>query len=673
MISRPCEDGRARGDRALQNVTPFSQEKDEDAVRRRRARGLTWVLLAAVLLGGRVLHAQEKVSVWIERLAAEATRDQARDKLRDLGRKAVGPLVRALRHPHPIIRSESAFVLGRIGGTSAVTPLIRALKDKDAEVRKKAAYGLGEIADVRAIDGLVAVLSDPDAGVRANGCFALGQIGKPQPARALVKALTDADESVRNHAANALGFCREPKALPALAWTASHDKSTGVRALATASMGHLEDARACATLIALLEDKQYLVRARAIESLLVLTHQRRGYDPRPKSASRRAAAVTAWKNWEKKNRAKLGTLTARTPMEVYDWWFGKPVVAPKPDPASGGLLPRDALGAPPVTSDARIEITTPRDGDFKRTKPTDEQIATFAGAMKHFEAGRFADAARGFEQCIVAAPAWKDAHFNLALTLRRLGRLQKSADEYRIGQQLDPRDAEVYNNLGCLHEFLGRPVEAETYYRLGLAVAPKDVRVRVNLAGMLHRQGKLIAARGEYEGVLKAKTLPAGLDASLLKVRLAECLLAWDKRARAAALLDEASAKSQSARVLREAARQCFRMRRFAKAKLLLERARGIAEDEAETAWMLALFYLRVPEPKLHDAVKAAFHAELAVTAKPRDARYVAATAEVAYARGEKTKALELAEAALKLAPKSAAIQRQCEKYRKEAAKTDGG
>ena len=88
---------------------------------------------------------------------------------------------------------------------------------------------------------------------------------------------------------------------------------------------------------------------------------------------------------------------------------------------------------------------------------------------------------------------------------------------------------------------------------------------------------------------------------------------------------------------------------------------------------MLALFYLRVPEPKLHDAVKAAFHAELAVTAKPRDARYVAATAEVAYARGEKTKALELAEAALKLAPKSAAIQRQCEKYRKEAAKTDGG
>ncbi|HUV38540.1 MAG TPA: HEAT repeat domain-containing protein [Planctomycetota bacterium] len=637
-------------------------------MRGRLARRLTWVLLALVLSHGRALHAQDDVSVWIERLGSEATRDQARDRLRELGPRAVGPLIRALRHRNAVIRSEAAFVLGRVGRGSAVEPLVAALADKDAEVRRKAAYALGEIADVRALDGLVAVLADDDAGVRANGCFALGQIGSPKSARALLGCLTDIDEGVRNHAANALGFSREPRVLPALAWTAVDDKSTGVRALAVTSMGRLGDAAACGILVDLLDDDEYLVRARAIESLLLLTHQRRGYDPRPARPSQRAAAVTAWENWYQQNRRKLGAVTPQPPRELHDAWDGKPPDKPGPDPAQLPPLPVDVLGEPQIFPDERLEITAPRTEEPKDPAPTDEQRATFTGALGHFEAGRFAEAARGFTDCTDALPGWKDACFDLALAERRAGRLDEAAAAYRRAQQLDPRDLEVYNNLGCVLDLLGRSTEAETFFRLGLTLEPKAPVLRYNLAGLLYREGKPVAARRDYEELLKSETLPAGIDASLVKVRLAACLVAWNERDGSAALATETAEKSESARVLREAGRVLFRLRRYVEALALFERAHKLAGDDPENAYVLAMFHLRTPVKEGGDPEKAAFYVELSVTGAPKEARYVAAAAETAWVRGDRKRAVELMEDAVRLAPTSKPLRARYEEYRKGAA-----
>ncbi|KPL03198.1 MAG: hypothetical protein AMK75_01750, partial [Planctomycetes bacterium SM23_65] len=82
------------------------------------------VVLAALLAWAGALSARNGIDVWIDRLAKDATRDQARDKLRDQGAKAVPELIKALRHANPTIRSESAFVLGRIGRKQAVPALI---------------------------------------------------------------------------------------------------------------------------------------------------------------------------------------------------------------------------------------------------------------------------------------------------------------------------------------------------------------------------------------------------------------------------------------------------------------------------------------------------------------------------------------------------------------------
>jgi len=654
-------------------------------VKELRATRFTWLLLsAALVLWGGGLGAEDSIDTWIHRLEDEETRDQARDRLRDLGAKAVPALIKALGHAKPVIRSEAAFALGRIGRKEAVPPLIHVLDDKEPEVRRKVAYALGEIADPRAVDALVRALTDADAGVRANVCFAFGQIGDARPAREILKALVDEDETVRNFAASALGFTGEKRVLPALAWTALNDKSAYVRALAISSMGNLGDARACSVLIGLLEDKEYLIRARAIESLLLITHNRRTFDPRGSEASR-AAAVTLWKNWYRANGTRLGSLNPQAPGEVYDWWFGKPPPKPEPKPEPKPQPKPEPIPAPvpkpePVPEQGDRNLLGPsmplRTGPLISAEGSEgtpapkgvpaEAAAFFTSGLKELEAGHLESAVQAFEACVKLTPDWRDAHFDLGLCYRKLERLREAAEEYRRCLQIRATDVPAFNNLGNVYELLHRGEDAETMYRMALQVSPKDVNVRFNLAGLLFGLGKLEEARKIFEELLESGPLPEGMDVPLIRLRLAACYLRTHEEAKAVETLDRATEGSKDPFVLREAARYFFNMGKHARARDLLEQAYRESNGDAETAYLLALFLVRVPDAKLRDLDKAAIYADFAVTANANDPRYLSALAEVTHARGEKEKAVELVERALQLVPDSATLKRQLEEYRKD-------
>ena len=51
----------------------------------------------------------------------------------------------------PDVREQAAFGLGQLRDRRAVEPLINALKDQNADVRQQAAFALGQIRDRSAV------------------------------------------------------------------------------------------------------------------------------------------------------------------------------------------------------------------------------------------------------------------------------------------------------------------------------------------------------------------------------------------------------------------------------------------------------------------------------------------------------------------------------------------
>jgi len=144
-------------------------------------------------------------------------------------KKALKPLIMALRHAKTEIRRIAAAALGAIGDSSAVKPLIRTLQDKDRVVRICAAYSLGKIGgedlfdelsgefekrawyvkeaglrvffrmkEDRVIDYLVeAALSDKEKDVRKTAIFLLGKLQQERIKEVLVKILKDKNKEVK--------------------------------------------------------------------------------------------------------------------------------------------------------------------------------------------------------------------------------------------------------------------------------------------------------------------------------------------------------------------------------------------------------------------------------------------------------------------------------------------
>jgi len=102
------------------------------------------------------------------------------------------------------VRAKAAEALGKIGDKRAIEPLIAALRDKDDRVQQAAAEALGKIADERAVEPLIAALKGENSRIRKVAAETLGKIGNKWAIRPLVEALKDEKVEVRKSAAKAL-------------------------------------------------------------------------------------------------------------------------------------------------------------------------------------------------------------------------------------------------------------------------------------------------------------------------------------------------------------------------------------------------------------------------------------------------------------------------------------
>jgi len=221
----------------------------------------------------------------IAALRSDSARESAAYTLSWFGSVAIEPLVAAFTTANKQVQESVASILCRIGDARALEPLIAALGFESGEIRLAAVSQLGEIGGAQSVKALVAVaLRDNDNYIRGRAADALGKIGDARAVKQLVEALQASDVSMRESAAAALdrlGWTPGKDALGATYWMARNewnkcveigppavdpliaalrDNDASGRYSAAALLGEIGDARATDPLIASLADADADVR-----------------------------------------------------------------------------------------------------------------------------------------------------------------------------------------------------------------------------------------------------------------------------------------------------------------------------------------------------------------------------------------------------------------------------
>jgi tetratricopeptide (TPR) repeat protein len=113
--------------------------------------------------------------------------------------------------------------------------------------------------------------------------------------------------------------------------------------------------------------------------------------------------------------------------------------------------------------------------------------------------GDYQSAVDSLRQGLALQPDFVALHYNLALTLQHLERLEDAALSYRRTLEIDPAYSAAHNNLGRIHADLGAPEEAERHYRRAIELAPANLVARSNLAMALLAMGRYEEAWRYFE------------------------------------------------------------------------------------------------------------------------------------------------------------------------------
>ncbi|MBC8450885.1 HEAT repeat domain-containing protein [bacterium] len=241
---------------------------------RNHAESLPYLVTELDTDGARERHALEDVIVrigtpavgpLIEAIAVELKRTDttrgARLAAGILGRlgdpEALDALTRASGHDEWKTRSAAASAIGRMAVQSGVPVLALLLDDENEMVRKSAAVGLRRTAAEDASDGAA-----DDESVDNEGL-------DDEAIAALIRALSDTHYAVRQSAGAALAVVGEP-AIERLTHLAIEGDSVS-RLMAIETLGTIGAASSLETMLNLLEDDDWAVRACATEGSLFCT------------------------------------------------------------------------------------------------------------------------------------------------------------------------------------------------------------------------------------------------------------------------------------------------------------------------------------------------------------------------------------------------------------------
>ncbi len=114
------------------------------------------------------------------------------------------------------------------------------------------------------------------------------------------------------------------------------------------------------------------------------------------------------------------------------------------------------------------------------------------------------------------APNDAEAHNNLGLTLKNLGRLKEAEGYYRNAIRIKPDFAEAHDNHGVLLKDLGRLKEAEASHREAIRLKPELAGAHTNLGVTLKDLGRLKEAEASHREAVRLNPDLAEAHSSLL-------------------------------------------------------------------------------------------------------------------------------------------------------------
>jgi HEAT repeat protein len=209
---------------------------------------------------------------------AEALRDEeyavswaAADALAKIGTPAMLSVRAASKDANKRVRISAVRTLGKMGEAS-IESLISLLRDNEREVREEAIRGLGQIRDARGVEPLITVLQDSDWHMRQAAVHALGTICDKRAVEPLIAAIKDNEPAVRHWVFDALGKIGDKRAVEPL--LAALEGNKWDRKAVVEALGTLRDVRALAPLIPLLQDGDIEVRLQAGEAVAKLGYDR---------------------------------------------------------------------------------------------------------------------------------------------------------------------------------------------------------------------------------------------------------------------------------------------------------------------------------------------------------------------------------------------------------------
>jgi Ca-activated chloride channel family protein len=126
--------------------------------------------------------------------------------------------------------------------------------------------------------------------------------------------------------------------------------------------------------------------------------------------------------------------------------------------------------------------------------------------LEFYEAGKFAEAIKAYDEAIKLKPGYGEAYANRGDAYLRSGQFKKAVESYKQAVQFKPDLSTAHNNMGTAYYKLGEYKKAIAAYTQALKINPKAPSTYYNL-------GAAYIARGDKKSAVEQYKILKGLDA----------------------------------------------------------------------------------------------------------------------------------------------------------------
>ena len=243
------------------------------------------------------------------------------------------------------------------------------------------------------------------------------------------------------------------------------------------------------------------------------------------------------------------------------------------------------------------------------------------------------------------------AHYCLGRAFSSQGSYEKAAEQYRRALDLDPGSDDAYAGLAAAYEKLGRLEEAEKLYKQAITMRPA-YWATYNWLGRFY----MSHARYEEAGAMFSQVTSLAPDSFIGFYNLGGVRVLQGKYSEAIPLLERSLGIRPTANALSNLGTAHFQMRRYAESATDFERAVKLDSKSYEIWGNLGDAYYWTPGRRAEAAgaySTAISLGEESLRHNSRDAQLVAYLAQYHAMRGERKRALDKIDAALRLQPKN--------------------